>query len=296
MSKFLTFEIKYSDPIPLILLNDDVALKQITEKEHFKNSFIYFICKAKKVRFDISSLEINYDTIFIDLISGRNRVHSEFSMIDGRKVSCYKDSSSKKLLIEVESISDPCPVILTPDLVLGRLGAHIGNRPEILYIGYSLSPIKRLRKHEKIIKALDELEDDEEIRVYINTFKYYLFEKNNGKVITCLEDIRIKRGAVSDKTLRDFMKMTERILINYFQPELNDNHINMSIAFDPLLGELLIKNGIKFFGGSFHMDGGEYFDFYSKEQKLEKKEFYFNFLRPEIGFCDLEAANVDFLK
>ncbi len=297
MSKFLTFEIKQTSPLPYILLFNDEAIDQITEREFYKDSLIYFICKVQKVRFDMDSLMVKDDIVKVNLKYQKNLIPAEFSVLKGKRNIVLPTSNSKKLEIIVEGLEKPTPMIVTPDLVLRQLNGNIGNRPEIIYIGYSLEPIKRLRSHEKIVRANAEIDDKEELRLYINSFKFSLMERREPNQLICLDNIGIKRGAVSDERLKKYVKMVERIFIHYFQTEgLNDNHINMSIMQDPILQELLTENGVTFFGGGLEMEDGDYFDFWSKNQTKNDKSFFFNFDNPQLGYIDFDKANELFLK
>lgn len=297
MSKFLTFEIKNTNPLPYILLFNDDVIDQISERDFYKDSLIYFICKVQKVRFDIDSLKVSGDTINVDLLYQKHIIPAEFSVEIGKNNSVLPTSNSKKLDINVDGVEKPKPMVITPDLVLRQLNGNIGNKPEIIYIGYSLEPIRRLRSHEKIVRANAELNDSEEIRLYINSFKFSLMEKKVPKQLIYLDNIGIKKGVVSDETLKKYVKMVERIFIHYFQTEgLNENHINMNITQDPILKELLTENGITFFGGIFEMEDGDYFDFWSKNQTNTNKSFFFNFDNPGLGYINFDKAKELFLK
>lgn len=63
MNRLLTFEIQYCSPIPFVLLHDDIAIEQFTNRFFSKDSLIYFICKVKKVRFEMKSIVINDDIV-----------------------------------------------------------------------------------------------------------------------------------------------------------------------------------------------------------------------------------------
>lgn len=292
MSKFLTFEIKKSEPIPYILLFNDKLIEQISEQEHFKDSLIYFICKVQKVRFVMNSLKVQGDTISINLLFKDKEIPVEFSIIKEKNIIVLPASNSKKLEIIFEEEEKTKPMLITPDLVLRQCDLNINNKPEIIYIGYSFEPIRRFRNHEKIVRANAEIDDNEEIRLYLNSFKFSLLETKPNKQFIALDNIGIKKGVVSDDTLKKFVKMLERILIHYFQTEgLNDNHINMNILQDPVMQKLLKENGINCIGGGFEMNGYDYFDFWSKKQTSKNKSFFFNFDHPHLGYMDYDSAS-----
>jgi hypothetical protein len=49
MSKFLTFEIKNTNPLPYILLFNDDAIDQITEREFYKERSYISYAKLRKL-------------------------------------------------------------------------------------------------------------------------------------------------------------------------------------------------------------------------------------------------------
>lgn len=297
MSKFLIFEIQNCSPLPFVLLNNETAIDQISERTFHKDSLIYFITKVKKVRFDLQTIEIENDRVKVHLIFENNRIPADFSIIDGAIPKLLASSTNKKLEFEVNGIDIPSPMIVTPDLVLRQLNGEVGNKPELIYIGYSFEPIRRLRSHEKIVKASAEIEDDEELRIYISSFKFSFMETLPGKKLVCIDNIGIKKDAVDDDTFKIYVKMVERIFIHFFQTEgLNDNHINMDIMKDPVLKQLLQDSGIRFFGGGFDMEGGEYFDFWSANQTSQDKSFFFDFDNPQLGYLTEQKANELFLQ
>ena len=121
-------------------------------------------------------------------------------------------------------------------------------------------------------------------------------ETSPEKHLTCINDIGIRRHLVSDKEFKTYVKMVERVFIHFFQTEgLNDNHINMDIMKDPILKKLLRNSGIRFFGGGFEMEDGEYFNFWSRKQTAPVKSFCFDFANPQQGYSTVEMAQTLFL-
>jgi hypothetical protein len=294
MAKFLTFGIKTSQPLPFILLYNDLAIEQILSKLAFKDSVIYFICKVKKVRFNISTLKLVADRIYINMNYQGDEFPVDFTILNGKIPIISNKSNSKQILAVIEGQAKQ--LAITPDMVLRGLRKELGIKPELIYIGYSLDPIKRLRRHEKIVKASAEIDDSEEIRIYISSFVFSLSETSSGKALTIIKDIGIQKGKVDDKIFKKYVKMVERLFINYFQTEgLNDNHINMKLMDDPLLIELLHSVNIRFIGGEFDMHEGEYFHFWSQAQLANERAFYFDFSNPQLGYISEEQIMKSFI-
>lgn len=297
MTRLLTFEIQYCSPIPFVLLHDDKAIEQVTQRFFYKDSLIYFICKVKKVRFEIKSIVIIDDIVSLNLLFDGKTILTKFCMMKGRKVKLLDSSTNKLLHMDIEGCESENPMKLTPDLVLRMSKIEVGNKPELLYIGYSFEPIRRLLSHEKIIKASAEIEDENELRLYVSSFKFsycYTKEKN----LICVSDIGIKKDVTTDEKLKEYVMLVERILIHYFQTEgLNDKHINMDIKEDRLFNRILKQNGIRFIGGGYEMEDGEYFDFLSKHVNSNSGEklFFIDFENTNDGYLTHEETMKRFL-
>jgi len=119
MSKFLTFAIRHSHPLAFVQLFDDFAIHQLTERESYKDSLIYFICKVKKVRFDLRTLRIENDRIKVNLIHNGIPYETDFCVFNGLVPTLLESSTSKKLEFNAEGIAHP--ISYTPDLILRRL-------------------------------------------------------------------------------------------------------------------------------------------------------------------------------
>ncbi|REG88381.1 hypothetical protein [Flavobacterium aquicola] len=295
MNRILTFELQYCSPIPFTLLHDENSIIQFSERFFSKDSLIYFICKVKKVRFDIESIFINNDIITLDLLFGNKRIPVNFCIEPNKKVKLIEGSTNKLLLLEIEGYPTENPMKLVPDLVLRMSKIEIGNKPELIYIGYSFEPIRRLFSHEKIIKASAEIEDENELRLYVSSFKFsYCYVKD--KNLVCVSDIGIKKDITTDEKLKDYVMLVERILINYFQTEgLNDKHVNMNISKDRLFKEILEKNAIRFIGGGYEMEEGEYFDFSSKHINTTEKHFFIDYENINDGYLTHDEIMKRFL-
>ncbi|SHL96440.1 hypothetical protein [Flavobacterium chilense] len=285
MNKILFFEIQFCSPIPFILLHDEKAINQFTSRFFYKDSLIYFICKVKKVRFDMKSISINKDVINLSLIFNKKVIPVKFCIVRDREVKLLEGSTNKLLLIDIEGYDAENPMKITPDLVLRNSKIEIGNKPQLIYIGYSFKPIRRLLNHEKIIKASAEIEDDDELRLYVSSFKFSFCYLKEKKKLVCISDIGIQKDVTSDEQLKEYVMLVERILINYFQTEgLNDKHVDMDINKDRLFKKILKKNGVRFIGGGYEMEDGEYFDFLSKHIDSSEKHFYLDYENIKDGY------------
>lgn len=294
MEKMLSFEISRSHSIPYVLLYNKEVVNNIKEKGFYPNSLIYFITKVKKTRFDYSSTNIQDGKLETNILYDNVKIPATIDL--GSRIELDYEKSNEKVLTFRDTLTNRQSILL-PTNVFRMNKINIGNKPEIIYVGYSFEPIERLEKHEKIVKAHTQLADNEEIRLYINKLKFYFFKQQQNKEIIIIDNIGIERGKVSDKQLKDFIKLSERMFINFFQTKgLNDQHINFDITKDKLAQKILHKNKIKFVSCDYDMYGGEYYDFFSKNQKFNSKSFAFNFNKPEKGFRAYEVIMKEFFE
>lgn len=292
MNKLLSFEIKYSSPIPFSLLHNETAAEQFLARPFSKDSQLYFICKVKKVRFDLKSIKVENDIISIDLLYMGKRANVKFCITKGKNIEIRQESNNKVLLLDVEDNDEHNPMYVSPDLILRKLGKNIGNKPEILYVGYSSEPVQRLLSHEKIVKAVANIDDEDELRLYVNSLVFgYCINDDTG--LKCINNIGIEQGQIADSQFKDYIKLAERIFIHYFQTEsLNEKHIEMNISKDRLFKKILLKNKIRFIGGGYEMEDGEYFDFFSKNISSPNKHFFLDYSNPGDGYLQLEDVMV----
>lgn len=241
----------------------------------------------------MSSLKIENQNITVNLIFDNEIIPA--NIIVNKEISLLNGSNNKLLILNIEGW--PHPMYVTPDKVIRDLNKNVGNKPELLYIGYSFEPVNRLLGHEKIVKASAEIEDEYELRLYVSSFKFSYCFLNGHKQLICINDIGVRKDVTSDEELKDHVMLAERILINYFQTEgLNDHHINMNIKKDIMFKRILKKNGIRFIGGGYEMEDGEYFDFLSQNRTDTEKSFYIDYENPNDGYLNQEETMKRFLE
>lgn len=199
--------------------------------------------------------------------------------------SIDREKSTSEILVLKEKDKDDFCYIGTE--YLESIYDKIANKPEILYVGYSLEILRRLKNHEKIIKILSSLDDDHELRIFLNSIRYsFLNLKDNGELSVGVNDLGLNKERIEKDDFKDLIKLSERILIHYFQPKFNNDHINLKLETDPLVKKLLKKHEITIVGAEYGM-GNNFFDFWSKNQKTNSKMFLFDTDEPEKGYQKL---------
>ena len=95
---------------------------------------------------------------------------------------------------------------------------------------------QRTISHEKIQQALAELEDKEDVYLYLFNIKVSRTLWNSDRFLYDSKDLAI----ITDEGL---INLTEMALINYFKPKYNSNFVNSKIPINKQVDELLKVNG-----------------------------------------------------
>lgn len=166
-----------------------------------------------------------------------------------------------------------------------ELDGYLNFKPEVIYIGKSKEIVKRLRNHSTLQKAYFSLKENEQLKLYLTHFTSG-YGPNSLKARPNLEIVKLNLS--SPKILNESYKikysLLERILINFFQPEYNIQHMKTELNKDELIKEELIKKDVKCV--AINLDTGKYthLQFWSKNQKSKSKTVSFNFDNPHKGF------------
>lgn len=315
MSNFIFFEILTVLLCPYRDLFTKEFIENIKSKKSFVHSNIYFICKLKKIRFNLNETKIISKTkIKTQLNYGRQEIlaNIEFSLYDLLKeqmphfIKAKKDfnkniiSINPKISVELDfglskndkiailltiKNSDSYIIYLTPEKFLEYSGINSYNEPEVLYIGQSFRMLDRIQSHKALHKAVSQIDDNEEVKIYFLTFKYGTDGdgsdfKNNESLWNLWHNTEI--GSNHYKTKIDLI---ERFLIHFFKPVYNDQHTNTNMMTDTLVKRILLKEKISTITVGLGVHGYGY-SFWSKSQHLRSELFSFDFRSPELGYQD----------
>jgi hypothetical protein len=284
------------------------------EKSSFTQSNIYFFTRVKKIRFDIPNCKlVDKRNLEVTLTIGGKvtlKVHkSLFEVIpffreifkteedflicfndeDGWfecKIS-YEASTPDRLVFNVfikgEQQSE---FTLLPEHFETEDELEKSNSPEVVYVGQSFNMLTRMHSHKTLHRASSKLQDNEEIRLYFITFRY-AYGGSKGKFSFSNKPYNVMLTLPDTHPEEYYMKISlaERFLIHFLQPIYNDQHKNTSIEKDTLVKEILLK---------FQVDGviinfgvhGQYFQFWSDNQKLKTDYVSLDFRNIEQGYVE----------
>ncbi|WKZ47798.1 MAG: hypothetical protein QY306_00350 [Anaerolineales bacterium] len=179
-------------------------------------------CEAK-ITFPQIMLSNNLPPDFKSMVFGVRDVNDYFSLLKKRKykpctgISLDSDTTDEQIVLNVFAPTFTSKLPLLPFRVVQEAGINIGINPKILYIGQSRQIKKRANSHEKIQRALAEVNRDKDIYIYFFDF--------NSKV--WLVDLPVEEyealdadnpSKVDDKGR---LNLVEMALINYFKPRYN---------------------------------------------------------------------------
>lgn len=310
----ISFEIQTAKVCPYRLLFDEDFMNHFKQTDGFKYSNIYMFCRNKKIRFNLDKTElIDKRTIKTELLIGKNKtkevtadffeLSSLFRQIYGTKEEYFdlvsdeddyweckflknKSDSRSLLFNQIAQLEDKIfDFQISPENYVFDLDLKLNNQPEIIYIGQSFRMLDRIRSHKTLHKAVSNLEDSEELKIYFLTFKYgYGGNKDkfdqNGDVF----DIWLSEHG-KDKRYKSKIDLVERFLIHFFKPEYNQQHVNSQIQNDTLVKKILRENKISTVTVNYGMYGNG-FQFWSASQALNSDICTFDFNSPELGYYE----------
>src|SRR5690606_35616564 len=109
-------------------------------------------------------------------------------------------------------------------------------RPEVVYVGQSFKMIDRISSHKTLHKAVSELKDDEELKIFFATFKYgYGGHKDFADIFQGNVSKTWMSQHGKSKEYKNKINLVERFLIHFLQPKYNTQHIKTEIQNDELV-------------------------------------------------------------
>lgn len=248
--------------------------KIVEKRKEFTDASIYFIVEIEKIRFIPKSIEISRDgTIkFAFLIGNKRTLDTRISLPrliceddlpedfhslvfgvkdleDYRKLLrksnipftgiCMNDASNEeKLVLNVYGLDIVTTMEVPPQNVLLRANINIGASPNILYIGQSKNIRKRTSGHEKIQRALSEVNNDKEIYLYFFDFETKIFLM--GLPVGEFDALDTSNPSKID--FQGKLNLVEMALINYFKPRYNEMLTKTNIPLNKQVERLMKKN------------------------------------------------------
>lgn len=297
LKHLIGYEIQTSTFCPYRYVFDDLFLEDFTKKPAFQFANIYFFCRVKKVRFDISKTKLlDKRTVETELViegSRRKKVTANFYDLSQMFKSIYKSRDEFNDLLSdddplwdckfMQHESDGATLvfnqiaiqknqkfefIITPENFEFDLNLDLENPPEVVYVGQSFRLLDRVQSHKTLNKVVSRLNDYQDLRLYFLTFKFHYgghadFADLQGDTSKLWMS---KYGKT--KEYKSKIDLVERCLIHFLKPEYNKQHVNSDITKDKAIKELLIDNGVLSVWINFGMYGNG-FQFWSSNQALD---------------------------
>lgn len=168
---------------------------------------------------------------------------------------------------------DPIDFRIPVDLFLTVLDIEFGGHPEVVYVGQTFKLNRRFNTHEQLNRAASRLQDNEELRINLLTFKYGFggtpgtFEPHFDQ----MWDHVLHKQQTDSQEYRDSISILERCLIHFYKPRYNTQHVTTPIHKDPLICDLLRTYGVRGVILGTGMNGYQW-KFWSPNQAIETDE------------------------
>jgi hypothetical protein len=272
MGNYFSFAIKQAFLTPVRNIPEKGYLKGLMKVDFIQESKHYFLCKTKKLLFDISKAKTERKTILKTrfIVGGKKTRRYSINLKDlGENLKIDKNKSTDRC-IAITSEKEELPFLIQPETFEKECDIDLNNSPEIMYIGKSLDFSKRLNGHGKVELARNRISDNEDLRYYFVNFKLGFQGMNENNILLHLGGIEPDLIGISDK--EKLYELMERIMIHFFKPELNELHKKSEIKKDKRLNEVLLSNGITGVTCGYGMEGPAY-QFWTKEQLLKSDVF-----------------------
>jgi hypothetical protein len=299
-----TFEIERVQYLPHRYLFKELLMDTWRQTQGFDLYNIYFITVAKKLRFDlartstnmIGELKTHLKLGGIPLQRVITRVHKcnpllfqalhkshPFGEVADKFVIDRSASNDTKLVINVTPIGAdsfvPLNVLVENVLEAENVELGLDGAPRIVYIGQSFRIIERLQSHKRINEASANLRDDEELRINLVQFRTGYM----GKYLDDGWKFFLSQHNPRSTEFKNKVSLLERILISFFRPELNDQHVNTELRDDQLVSQIVKRFQIGGLGVGVGVHGalGKY---WSPQQISNDEVVSYSFSNPALGF------------
>jgi len=204
MRHHIFYEIQTVVECPYRFLFLENFIEPLKERDEFRYSNIYLFTKSKKLRFDIErTILTNKRTLKTSILIGHNgRIEIEDSLYNIApiireiydtqenyndlcsdeddfwtcEIDWEKSSNDRLRLLQKAKTGEIFDFWLGPENVENtsqfESNPNYDCRPEVVYVGQSFKMIDRISSHKTLHKAVSELKDDEELKIFFATFKY----------------------------------------------------------------------------------------------------------------------------
>ena len=316
MRHHIFYEIQTVVECPYRFLFWDNFIEPLKKSKEFEYSNIYLFTKSKKLRFDIDNTVLtNKRTLKTKIIIGNKKeiliedslfniapiIRNVYETEDNYNVYCsddddfwtceidWKESTKDRIrLVQKAKTGEVYDFWVSPENIentkVFESNPNYDCKPEVVYVGQSFRMIDRISSHKTLHKAVSELRDDEDLKIFFATFKYgYGGHKDFTDIFNGdISKIWMSQHGKS-KEFKSKIDLVERFLIHFLQPKYNNQHIKTEIQNDSLVKSILLENDIDVITLNIGVYGKK-FEFWSKDQQLKTEYCSFNFLEPEKGY------------
>jgi hypothetical protein len=270
MKPIIFFQLDNVHSVDSLFFSNKELCNLYFENKLISESNIYFITVAKRILFDINNLSIDHNGYLkTNLIIGKEDTSFLVEIKDLKLKSIIENETNSRQITAINL--DNLIVKFTPNSIITTLDIDLKNKPEIVYIGQSFRMQERIKNHEKIIQAFSGLKDDEDLTIHFVNLSFAFTNIQNQEFIL-FDKLTLNTLNLFNFNYNKLIDLSERILINFFQPKLNIRHVSAEIEEDRILNEIINEYEIQKVICTYDLTGNSY-QFMSSNQKLRVKTF-----------------------
>lgn len=230
---------------------------------------LYYITYVDRIRFDLNKCSVKNEELEVFLTKGVSEIKIKVS--DLRIKNINFDKSSNKI-IYAETYKGL--IRLTINELRTRLDLDLNMKQEIVYIGQSKNISNRIKNHEKLIRAFASIGDNQDLLINFIKPSFGYTDLKTQAIIHFNKGTLLKTNFV-DMDYEKLINLTERILINFYQPILNSDFINIDFAKDNTIQRIKSKTNFDKLLFLTKLEGHSY-QFFTQNQKIKTDNFLIN--------------------
>ena len=306
----VTYEIVEAKGFGHRRLFDQPVQNYLGEPKELERHNIYVFSLSQKVRYNLDNcFHMHHDVVSVQLKAGDSlsgqfgfvlyhhwKPFSEYfpterdfdSVFESLEMD-YEHTTESMLAFKLKFLGrDAVDFRIPIDLFLTVIGIEFGGHPKVVYIGQTFRLDKRFNTHEQLNRAASRLQDNEELRINLLTFKFGFggMPGTSEPHFDSMWDYVLHKQHHKSQEYRDKISLLERCLIYFYKPEYNTQHVETPIDKDPLIYNLLRTYDVRGVVLGTGMNGYQW-QFWSPRQAVKTNDsgiISYDFHNVEAGF------------
>ena len=288
MTNTIHFRIDSVIPMTLKELHDESCIHMLKKVYNLEFFNIYYLSVVPRLKFDVFSIRVDKETICIRILDNKRPfdyrmdkmplVNREIPIKELENLKYLGDQSTPDTICFNFTYSNQLYKVDIPIKLLDK-------DPEILYIGKSKNIINRIRGHKTFMKMLSDVEDTTRVRIHLCSYNSMIGGKFGDKTFnSAITKLNFSDPISSKDSFEINYGLLEIMLINFYQPKYNIQHMKTDLDKENLIKENLIKPKVNGVSINMEFSKSPAFKFWSENMKGKSSTISFNFDEPHLGF------------